>query len=59
MITNFCTSHIMVKFKISEVLSFTRNFIIIVVIIIIISCVVAVFLFCVDVFLFMSCYQKL
>jgi len=49
----------MVKFKISEVLSFTRNFIIIVVIIIIISCVVAVFLFCVDVFLFMSCYQKL
>ena len=50
MITNFCTSHIMVKFKISEVLSFTRNFIIIIIIIIIIACVVAAFLFCVDVF---------
>ena len=51
----------MVKFKIYEVLSFTRNFIIIIIIIIIIitSCFVAAFLFCVDVFLIMSCYQKL
>jgi len=55
---SYSLADVLVKLKVSEVLSLTRNFVVVVVIVIIISCVAAAFLFCVDVFLFMTCYQK-